>query len=245
PYDEALLDLDIPILGIGYGMSYMCSYYGGDVAKSATRIKETKGLSINESANLLEEAKQITDVSFYGGDDVMTVGPSFTIEATDEQSHVLAVSNKENNRYGLQFVPCDSLNEGTTSILKHFLFDVCNCSGDWSIKGFIDYQVEQIKDEVGDKKVLCGLSGGVDSSVVAVLLHEAIGDQLTCIFVDHGMLRKNEADEVMKLFEEDFHVNVIKVDAQEQFLSKLAGVDDPEDKRKIIGNEFINVFDAE
>src|SRR5699024_10611137 len=122
---------------------------------------------------------------------------------------------------------------------------VCNCSGDWSIKGFIDYQVEQIKAEVGDKKVLCGLSGGVDSSVVAVLLHEAIGDQLTCIFVDHGMLRKNEADEVMKLFEEDFHVNVIKVDAQEQFLSKLADVDDPEEKRKIIGNEFINVFDAE
>ena len=132
-----------------------------------------------------------------------------------------------------------------TEILKNFVFDVCDCKGDWSMENFIEMEMEKIRQTVGDKKVLCALSGGVDSSVVAVLIHKAIGDQLTCIFVDHGLLRKGEAESVMKTFSEGFHMNVIKVDAKDRFLSKLEGVTDPEKKRKIIGNEFIYVFDDE
>src|SRR5690625_1439830 len=130
-------------------------------------------------------------------------------------------------------------------ILNQFIFTVCQCAGNWTIDNYIQREIENIKNQVGNQKVLCALSGGVDSSVVAALIHKAIGDQLTCIFVDHGLLRKNEADEVMKLFEDDFHMNIIKIDAQDRFLSKLQGVDDPEQKRKIIGNEFIYVFDDE
>lgn len=129
--------------------------------------------------------------------------------------------------------------------LKKFLFDVCQFSGDWTMDRIIEEKINAIKQQVGDQKVICALSGGVDSSVVAVLIHKAIGDQLTCIFVDHGLLRKNEADEVMKVFAEDFKMNIIKVDAEERFFSKLKGVTDPEEKRKIIGNEFIYVFDDE
>ena len=130
-------------------------------------------------------------------------------------------------------------------MLKNFVFEVCHCEGNWSMENFIEVAIENIRQTVGDKKVLCALSGGVDSSVVAALIHKAIGDQLTCIFVDHGLLRKNEAESVMKLFAEDFQMNIIKVDAKERFLTKLKGVTDPEEKRKIIGNEFIYVFDDE
>ncbi|MDI4707195.1 asparagine synthase-related protein, partial [Pseudoalteromonas shioyasakiensis] len=128
---------------------------------------------------------------------------------------------------------------------RNFVFHVCESAGDWTIENFIEQEMANIRSKVGDKKVLCALSGGVDSSVVAALIHKAIGDQLTCIFVDHGLLRKNEADDVMKVFADDFHMNIIKIDAKDRFLSKLKGVDDPEKKRKIIGNEFIYVFDDE
>jgi GMP synthase (glutamine-hydrolysing) len=129
--------------------------------------------------------------------------------------------------------------------LKNFVYNVCGCTDSWTIENFLEIEMQKIRDVVGDKKVLCALSGGVDSSVVAVLIHKAIGDQLTCIFVDHGLLRKNEAEQVMKTFSEGFHMNVIKVDAKDRFLNKLKGVSDPEQKRKIIGNEFIYVFDDE
>src|SRR5699024_9339485 len=136
--------------------------------------------------------------------------------------------------YALAFHPEVSHSEYGDSILKQFVFDVCQASGNWTMEKFIETEVKNIQAQVGDRNVLCALSGGVDSSVVAALIHRAIGDQLTCIFVDHGLLRKNEADEVMQLFAEDFKVNVIKVDAQDRFLSKLKGVSDPEQKRKII-----------
>ncbi len=143
----------------------------------------------------------------------------------------------------MQFHPEVKHSEYGNDLLKNFVLNICGCSGNWTMENFIELEVEKIRNQVQDKKVLCALSGGVDSSVVAVLLHRAIGDQLTCIFVDHGLLRKNEAEDVMKMFREGFNINVIKVDAQDRFLGKLKGVDDPEEKRKIIGNEFIYVFE--
>src|SRR5699024_11862692 len=130
-----------------------------------------------------------------------------------------------------------------TNLLHKFVFDVCKCDGNWTIEHDVELEVEEIREKVGDRKVLCDLSGSVDATVVAALIHKAIGDQLTCIVVDHGLIRKNEADEVMKLFEDDFHMNIIKIDAQDRFLSKLQAVDDPEHKRKIFVNEFISMFD--
>ena len=156
-----------------------------------------------------------------------------------------AMSNEEKKFYAVQFHPEVQHSEYGFEMLKNFAFDVCGCKGDWSMKNFIEIEMEKIRQTVGDKQVLCALSGGVDSSVVAVLIHRAIGDQLTCIFVDHGLLRKGEAEGVMETLAKGFRMNVIKVDAKERFLSKLEGVSDPEKKRKIIGNEFIYVFDDE
>ena len=155
------------------------------------------------------------------------------------------MSDRNRKLFAVQFHPEVRHSEYGNDILKNFVFEVCGCKGDWSMGNFVEIEIEKIRQLVGDKKVLCGLSGGVDSSVVAVLIHKAIGDQLTCIFVDNGLLRKGEADSVMKTFSEGFHMNVIKVDAASRFLDKLAGVSDPEKKRKIIGNEFIYVFDDE
>ncbi len=155
------------------------------------------------------------------------------------------MSDHDRKLFAVQFHPEVRHSEYGNDILKNFVFEVCGCKGDWSMGNFVEVEIEKIRQIVGDKKVLCGLSGGVDSSVVAVLIHKAIGDQLTCIFVDNGLLRKGEAESVMKTFSEGFHMNVIKVDAASRFLDKLAGVSDPEKKRKIIGNEFIYVFDDE
>jgi GMP synthase (glutamine-hydrolysing) len=147
--------------------------------------------------------------------------------------------------YGVQFHPEVRHSIYGNELLRQFVFDVCGMTDDWSMENYIELEIEKIREEVGDKKVLCALSGGVDSSVVAVLIHKAIGDQLTCMFVDHGLLRKGEAESVMKTFADGFHMNVIKIDARDRFMNKLAGVTDPEQKRKIIGNEFIYVFDDE
>src|SRR5699024_10950496 len=176
------------------------------------------------------------------GDQVTEVPASFQVDATSESIPVAAMSNADKNLYALQFHPEVDGTQYGAQILRHFVYDVCDCAGTWTIENYIESEVKKIKEQVGDKKVLCALSGGVDSSVVAALIHKAIGDQLTCIFVDHGLLRKNEADDVMKLFADDFKMNIIKVEAAERFLSKLKGEADPEIKRKIIGNEFIEVF---
>jgi GMP synthase (glutamine-hydrolysing) len=179
------------------------------------------------------------------GDKVMEAPQSFTIDATSPSTPIAAMSRPEENLYAVQYHPEVNNSEYGNHLLRQFVFEVCECRGNWTMQNFIDMEMEKIREKVGDQKVLCALSGGVDSSVVAALIHKAIGDQLTCIFVDHGLLRKNEADDVMKVFADDFHMNIIKVDAKDRFLSKLQGVDDPEKKRKIIGNEFIYVFDDE
>ncbi|MFS8630625.1 MAG: glutamine-hydrolyzing GMP synthase, partial [Bacillales bacterium] len=178
-------------------------------------------------------------------DFVREVPEGFSADAKSPACPIAAMSDERRHFYGVQFHPEVDRTEYGNEVLKNFVFQICGCKGDWTAESFIETEVEKIRRTVGDKKVLCALSGGVDSSVTATLVHKAIGDQLTCIFVDHGLLRKGEAESVMKTFREGFQMNVIKVDAKERFLSKLKGVTDPEQKRKIIGNEFIYVFDDE
>jgi GMP synthase (glutamine-hydrolysing) len=178
-------------------------------------------------------------------DKVIELPEGFCIDAVSDSCPVAAISNPERNMYGVQFHPEVRHSVKGNEFISNFLFRICGCKGDWSMTNFIDDEIAHIRDTVGDKQVLCALSGGVDSSVVAALIHRAIGDQLTCMFVDHGLLRKGEAESVMETFVGKFSMKVIKIDARERFLGKLAGVTDPEKKRKIIGNEFIYVFDEE
>ena len=169
----------------------------------------------------------------------------FNIVGSTPLCPVAAMENVEDKLYGVQFHPEVEHTQYGREILKNFLYEICKCSPDWTMEDFIKKSIDKIKNEIGDGKAICALSGGVDSSVAAVLVHEAIGDNLICVFVDHGLLRKDEAEEVVKLFREEFHMNLIAVDARDRFLNKLSGVSDPERKRKIIGEEFIRVFEEE
>lgn len=243
-YDEELFDLDIPILGIGHGMQIIAHHFGGNIDFSEGAEKVEKELNIESDCSLLRAFEAVETVLSCNGGKVLNVPPSFKKDATDAEGAVLAMSMSEASIYGVHFYYSENERMGTR-LLKNFLIEVCHVNNTWTMENFIVSEVDKIKEQVGERKVLCALSGGVDSSVVATLIHRAIGDRLTCIFVDHGLLRKNEADEVMELFVDDFKMNIIKVDAQERFLSKLVGVDDPEEKRRIIGNEFIYVFDDE
>ncbi|MEG1220383.1 MAG: glutamine-hydrolyzing GMP synthase, partial [Lactococcus sp.] len=179
------------------------------------------------------------------GDRVVEIPEGFHVVATSPNSPFAAVENTERHIYGIQFHPEVRHSVYGTDMLRNFALNICGAKGDWSMESFIDMQIEKIREQVGDKKVLLGLSGGVDSSVVGVLLQRAIGDQLTSIFVDHGFLRKGEGDQVMNMLGDKFGLNIIRVNAEERFMNKLGGVSDPEKKRKIIGNEFVYVFDDE
>jgi GMP synthase (glutamine-hydrolysing) len=243
--DEGIFDLGIPVLGICYGMQLMALHYGGNVKRDNDREYGKAEIELQRQSGLFKNAPESQTVWMSHGDKVVETPESFHVDATSKSTPVAAMSHHDKPLFGMQFHPEVSHTTGGKEMLKQFVYDVCSCVGSWTIENFIEAEVEKIRQKVGDRKVLCALSGGVDSSVVAALIHKAIGDQLTCIFVDHGLLRKNEADDVMKLFADGFHMNIIKIDAQERFLSKLKCVDDPEKKRKIIGNEFIYVFDDE
>lgn len=243
--DEAIFDLGLPVLGICYGMQLMTKHLNGKVESASTREYGKASITVQNESSLLAKLPKEQVVWMSHGDLVVEAPEGFTVDATSESCPISAMSNEEKKFYAVQFHPEVQHSEYGFEMLKNFAFDVCGCKGDWSMKNFIEIEMEKIRQTVGDKQVLCALSGGVDSSVVAVLIHKAIGDQLTCIFVDHGLLRKGEAEGVMETLANGFHMNVIKVDAKERFLSKLEGVSDPEKKRKIIGNEFIYVFDDE
>lgn len=243
--DERLFELGIPIFGICYGMQLMTVQFGGSVERAKGREYGKATLEIKEESPLFKGLPTEQTVWMSHGDLVKDVPNGFSIVGTNPSCPIAAISHEDKQFYGVQFHPEVRHSVHGNEILKNFVFEICGCKGDWSMENFIDVEMEKIRQVVGDKKVLCALSGGVDSSVVAVLIHKAIGDQLTCIFVDHGLLRKEEAESVMKTFSEGFHMNVIKVDAKDRFLGKLEGVTDPEKKRKIIGNEFIYVFDDE
>ncbi|WP_439426067.1 glutamine-hydrolyzing GMP synthase [Oenococcus alcoholitolerans] len=246
--DPAIFNLGIPVLGVCYGMQLIANELpGGEVTANdgngefgQARLHFSK-----EPSLLLEGTPDDQRVLMSHGDSVSALPKGFSVAASTDKTPIAAIANDQDKIYGVQFHAETTLSEYGNEILKNFVFKIAKCQANWKMSDFIDVQIEKIRAEVGDKKVLLGLSGGVDSSVVAVLLHKAIGRQLTCIFVDHGLLRKNEAQLVMDSLAGKFGLNIIKVDAQTRFLSKLKGVSDPEQKRKIIGREFIETFNDE
>ncbi|QLL72413.1 glutamine-hydrolyzing GMP synthase [Ligilactobacillus salivarius] len=245
--DPEIFELGIPILGICYGMQLMAHNLPGGKVESADNKEYGKAIiTVKGQENVMfKDLPETQTVWMSHGDLVTQVPEGFKVTATSDNCPISAMADDAKKFYGLQFHTEVRNTEYGNDILRHFAFDVCQARSNWSMDDFIDMQIQKIRETVGDKKVLLGLSGGVDSSVVGVLLHKAIGNQLTSIFVDHGLLRKGEAEQVMDSLGGKFGLNIIKVDAKERFLNKLAGVSDPEKKRKIIGNEFIRVFDDE
>ncbi|MFD2924590.1 glutamine-hydrolyzing GMP synthase [Halobacillus naozhouensis] len=243
--DEELFELGIPVLGICYGMQLMTHHFGGKVERAKEREYGKADISVHDDPLLFRKTPKQQTVWMSHSDKVIAPPEEFRIDATSSSCPVAAMSNVDRNMYGVQFHPEVRHSEYGNDLLRSFVFEACEATDDWTMEHVVDMEVEKIRAKVGERKVLCALSGGVDSSVVAALIHKAIGDQLTCIFVDHGLLRKHEADDVMRTLGDGFQMNIIKVDAKDRFLGKLAGVSDPEEKRKIIGNEFIYVFDDE
>ncbi|MBI1812026.1 MAG: glutamine-hydrolyzing GMP synthase [Nitrospirae bacterium] len=251
--DIKVFDLGIPILGICYGMQLMAHLLGGRVAKAAKREYGRAELIIDDYSDLFSgiaerstpNAQRQTVVWMSHGDRIEKYPEGFIPIAHTENSPVAAMADKKKNFYALQFHPEVVHTEKGREILKNFVFNICGCKPTWTMQSFIETEKERIREFVGNKKVVCGISGGVDSSVTAVLVQEAIGDALTCIFVDNGVLRQDEAKKVEHMLKKSFHMKIKYVDASERFLKKLKGVKDPERKRKIIGNEFIRVFEDE
>lgn len=243
--DPAIFELGLPVLGICYGMQLMSYMLEGKVERAGKREYGKAELRLQQPHSLYEKWTEAEIVWMSHSDKVVELPAGFRIDAVSDSCPVAAISHPERKLYGVQFHPEVRHTAKGNEFIANFLFQICGCEGNWSMSSFIEDEIKKIRETVGDKKVLCALSGGVDSSVVAALIHRAIGDQLTCMFVDHGLLRKGEADSVMETFGDKFSMKVIKIDARKRFLDKLKGVTDPEQKRKIIGNEFIYVFDEE
>jgi len=243
--DPALLELGIPVLGICYGMQLLAHDLGGDVQSAEVGEFGRSQLAVLEPGRLLAGLPEIQACWMSHRDTVFTPPPGFTALASSTGSPVAALESVERDIYGIQFHPEVVHTPHGTEILTTFLRDICGCDMAWSAASIVEEQVARIRAQVGDSKVICALSGGVDSSVAALLVHQAIGDQLTCVFVDHGLMRKNEGDQVVAMFRDHFKVPLVAVDAEERFLRRLKGVSDPETKRKIIGAEFIRVFEEE
>ena len=243
--NPALFELGVPVLGICYGMQLMAHALGGEVVRTGNREYGKTMLSVVDGNGLFKDAPLEQVVWMSHQDAVKNVPEGFKITAYTDGSPVAAMENHEKRFYGVQFHPEVVHTVFGMEILKNFLYDACECLPNWTMISIIEDSVARIREQVGDNKVICGLSGGVDSSVAAILVHKAIGDNLTCIFVDHGLLRKGEAEKVEEAFRKNFRINLIHVKAQNRFLEKLKGATDPERKRKIIGEEFIRVFEEE
>ncbi len=243
--DEGIFSLGIPVLGICYGAQLIAATLGGKVAHS--EVKEYGNTQVQyDNSGMLFNTIEPTGVAWMSHTDFISDLPQgFSVTAKTEHCPVAAMEHAEKGIFALQFHPEVEHSQYGTEILRNFLYRACGCTGDWEMASFAKSSIAALKEQIGDKKVLCALSGGVDSSVAALMVHQAIGKNLTCIFVDHGLLRKNEGDEVETVFRKQFDMNLIRVNAQERFLTKLAGVSDPERKRKIIGEEFIRVFEEE
>ncbi|MEW6115957.1 MAG: glutamine-hydrolyzing GMP synthase [Nitrospirota bacterium] len=243
--DPEVFKLGIPVLGICYGMQLMAHYLGGEVARATKREYGRAELLVDDDSDLLWGLTQKTKVWMSHGDRIEILPEGFSIAGHTDNSPIAAMANREKRFYAIQFHPEVVHTDEGTRILHNFVYTICGCKPTWEMASFIEWAVADIRSKVGNKKVICALSGGVDSSVVALLIHKAIGDNLTCIFVDNGLLRKGEAEKVRRTFEDHFRMKVIHVDARKRFLDRLSGITDPERKRKIIGNEFIVVFEEE
>src|SRR6056297_333857 len=244
-FDISKIKGKLPVLGICYGAQYIAQHYGGEVLASEKREYGRAYLNyIDESFNLLKDVTLNTQVWMSHGDTINQLPEGYQVTASTRDVEVGAFRNNDEPTYGIQFHPEVYHTEEGKKILKNFAVDICQCKQDWTPEVFADITIKELKEQLGNDKVILGLSGGVDSSVTATLLNEAIGNQLTCIFVDNGLLRKNEFNKVLDSYE-DMGLNVIGVDARKQFYNDLKGVIDPEEKRKIIGRNFIEVFDQE
>ncbi len=244
--DKAIFDMDLPVLGICYGAQLMANLLGGYVESSGSPEYGSTMVHIDKKAVLFQSpnVEEVTATWMSHTDYIKTVPDGFNITAKTDSCPGAAMENNSKKLYALQFHPEVTNSIRGMDMIKTFLFDICGFKGDWKMSSFIDDAVAKIREKTGNGKALCALSGGVDSSVAALLVQKAIGDRLTCVFVDHGLLRKNEGDEVEAIFSK-FGLNLIRVNAGERFLAKLKDVEDPEQKRKIIGNEFIAVFEEE
>ncbi|MCX2778836.1 glutamine-hydrolyzing GMP synthase [Microbulbifer thermotolerans] len=250
---EVVFQLGVPVLGICYGMQTMAHQLGGEVQGSDIREFGYAQVKVEGASKLLHDIKDhvddngnaLLDVWMSHGDKVVSMPEGFELMASTESCPIAGMYCAEKNFYGVQFHPEVTHTLQGMRIYEHFVIELCGCERLWTPANIIEDSIAKVREQVGSGKVLLGLSGGVDSSVVAALLHKAIGDQLTCVFVDNGLLRKDEGDQVMQMFADNMGVRVIRADAESQFLSRLAGVTDPEAKRKIIGNTFIEVFDQE
>jgi GMP synthase (glutamine-hydrolysing) len=247
-YSEELFKLGIPVLGLCYGAQLMMHVLGGKVERAEVReYGKTEVLIDKQDSKVFENVSPSTICWMSHFDYISKVAPGFEISAHTADCPVAAAEKEDEKLYAIQFHPEVLHTVEGKEMLSNFVYNVCGCAGDWKMDSFVEHSIQEIRKKVGNGKVLCALSGGVDSSVAAVLLSKAVGDQLTCVFVDHGLLRKNEGDEVEAVFgpEGDYDLNFIRANAQERFYGKLAGVTEPEAKRKIIGEEFIRVFEEE
>jgi GMP synthase (glutamine-hydrolysing) len=241
--DPEIFSLGIPVLGICYGLMLMAHHLGGEVVLTGRREYGAAMLHIRNGSELFDGLGSQLDVWNSHGDEVTALPKGFRVVGTTEGCDFAAVEDPTRKLYGLQFHPEVAHTPRGKEILQNFVYHICHSAMDWTMGSFIEEACARVRKQVGDQKVVLGLSGGVDSSVTAALLHKAIGDQLTCIFVNNGLLRAREEEIVQRVFDENFHIQLKYVDASERFLSKLRGVTDPEQKRKIIGNEFIKVFE--
>lgn len=239
-----ILNAEAPVLGICYGLQLLADHaISGSVEKAERREFGRSELIVDHDENLLKDLPRESVVWMSHGDHIQQLSEEYQIIAHTDNAKVAAVRHKTEPIYGVQFHPEVVHTVHGKQIIKNFVYEICGLEGDWTPDSFIESTIEEIREQVGNDRVLCALSGGVDSTVVATLIHKAIGKQLQCIFVDNGLLRKNEFEDVLQLYKQELHLPVIGIDASDQFLSRLKGVFDPEEKRKIIGNTFIDVFD--
>ena len=246
-YAKELFELGIPVLGLCYGAQMMQFVLGGQVKHAPVREYGKIEVTVDRSSRLFENVSEKTICWMSHNDYIAEIAPGFRITAHTADCPVAAAEDEPHKLYAIQFHPEVLHTQEGKKMLENFVLHVCGCAGDWRMDSFVEESIKAIREKVGNGKVLCALSGGVDSSVAAVLLSKAVGEQLTCVFVDHGLLRKNEGDEVEAVFGPNgsYHLNFIRINAQERFYGKLAGVTEPEKKRKIIGEEFIRVFEEE